>query len=98
MFAAAPDLPACGSNKNSSQTWLDIYNLANDKRIYGFCGITKGEEMKSLSFNVKREEIPECIYITLTDRRTKKVLKNNAIGFTNDNKEQCKEKPIKVIG
>lgn len=91
MFAAAPDLPACGLNKNSSQTWLDIFNYANNKRIYGFCALGKAEDMKSLSFNVKREGMPDCIYITLTDRRTKKTVKSNPIRYTNNT--PCEIKP-----
>lgn len=98
MFAAAPELPACGLNKNSSQTWLDIYDFATDKRIYGFCGLKKGEDMNSLSFNVKREEMPECVYITLTDRKKNKTLKSNPIKFTNGDNSQCQQRPKTRIG
>ncbi|MEM6380151.1 MAG: hypothetical protein AAF705_18300, partial [Bacteroidota bacterium] len=42
IFAAAPTLPACGSNTNSSRTWIDIYNEKN-QRIYGFCAFSKAE-------------------------------------------------------
>lgn len=30
LFAAAPDLPACGSNKNASRTWLTIHDFQTD--------------------------------------------------------------------
>ena len=93
QFAAAADLPACGLNKNSSQTWLDIFNYETGKRIYGFCGLKKSEDMKSLSFNVKREQLPNCVYITLTDRRAGKTVKSNPIKFVDGKNELCKEKP-----
>lgn len=91
MFAAAPDLPACGRNENSAQTWLNIYDSATRKRIYGFCALTKSADMQSLSFNVGRREMPECIYITLRDRRNKKTLKSNSINFTNGDNSRCEQ-------
>src|SRR5687768_12532130 len=38
MFSAAPDLPPCGSNTQSSRTWVDFFDAAG-KRLYGFCAL-----------------------------------------------------------
>ena len=36
MFAPAPGLPPCGSNTNSSRSWVDFFD-STGKRLYGFC-------------------------------------------------------------
>ena len=38
MFAPAPGLPPCGANKNSSRSWVDIFD-SRGKRLYGFCAL-----------------------------------------------------------
>ena len=40
MFAAAPGLPPCGSNTNSSRSWVDFFD-STGKRLYGFCALGK---------------------------------------------------------
>jgi hypothetical protein len=69
LFEAAPDLPPCGLNTESSRTWVDIYNQ-DDVRIYGFCALATSEDLKGLWFAVKQGEIPpDSVYIVMTDRR-----------------------------
>jgi hypothetical protein len=69
LFEAAPDLPPCGLNTESSRTWVDIYNQ-DDVRIYGFCSLATSEDLKGLWFAVKQGEMPpDSVYIVLTDRR-----------------------------
>ena len=38
LFAAAPNLPACGLNTNSSRTWVNFYDQAGTQ-LYGFCAL-----------------------------------------------------------
>jgi hypothetical protein len=69
LFEAAPDLPPCGLNRESSRTWVDIYNQ-DDIRIYGFCSLASSEDLKGLWFAVKQGEMPpDSVYIVLIDRR-----------------------------
>jgi hypothetical protein len=69
LFEAAPDLPPCGLNTESSRTWIDIYNQDGD-RIYGFCALGASEDLKEIWFAVKNGETPpESVYIVMTDRR-----------------------------
>lgn len=70
LFEAAPDLPPCGLNPNASRTWVDIYDQ-DGTRIYGFCALDEAEDLfDHLWFGIlKGTTPPECVYITLTDRR-----------------------------
>lgn len=69
LFEAAPDLPPCGLNTESSRTWVDIYNQ-DDVRIYGFCALGASENLQDIWFAVKKGETPpESVYIVMTDRR-----------------------------
>lgn len=88
LFAAAPNLPACGSNKNASRTWLTIYDFQTDKAFNSNCGFTKSEDLKSFAFNIESRNPPDCVYITLADRATDKVYKSNAVK-TNGRAGKC---------
>ncbi len=77
IFAAAPSLPPCGKNTNSSRTWVDIYDQRG-KRIYGFCGFAKSESLDSIWFGLPADELPPSwIYIEMTDRQTGNKYKSN---------------------
>jgi hypothetical protein len=92
LFAAAPDLPPCGSNKNSARTWLTIYDFQTKKQFNGNCAFTKSEDMKTFKFNIIRKDIPKCVYITLTDRKNNKVYQSNPVRLVG--KEKCEvDKP-----
>lgn len=70
MFAAAPDLPPCGSNTKSSRTWVDLYTSAG-KRLYGFCALGNRDGLGRLWFAMERNLIPPSwIYIEMNDRKT----------------------------
>ena len=56
LFAPAPTLPPCGSNTNSSRTWLDFYD-SNGKRLYGFCALKK-TELGNIYFNLETGVVP----------------------------------------
>ena len=69
LFAAAPALPPCGSNKNSSRTWVDIYTH-NEKRLNGFCASGNRQNLNRLWFGLDSTEVPPSwIYIEMTDRQ-----------------------------
>jgi len=77
MFAAAPDLPACGINKNASRTWVDIYNQ-NGKRLQGFCALGKPGDLSQIWFALDREDVPPSwVYIEFNDRKTNTKYKSN---------------------
>src|SRR5258707_15873803 len=49
MFAAAPALPPCGANTKASRTWVDIFDQRG-KRLYGFCDLSKPNELSKIWF------------------------------------------------
>ena len=77
MFAAAPDLPPCGENKESSRTWVDIYQQ-DGKRLYGFCALGKSAGLNSIWFSLEPDALPPSwVYVELTDRKTNTKYKSN---------------------
>jgi hypothetical protein len=50
LFQEAPKLPPCGTNTNSSRTWVDIYDAISNTRIYGFCAFKTNEDLKGIWF------------------------------------------------
>ena len=82
MFAAAPNLPPCGKNTNSSRTWVDFYEQ-NGKRIYGFCALGKPQSLDSIWFAVEEGEVPPSwVYIEMNDRQTNTKYKSNLTDTT----------------
>ena len=77
LFAPAPDLPACGSNKNSARTWVDIYDQSG-KRLNGFCALGKPDDLTKLWFALESGAVPPSwVYIELHDRKTGTKYKSN---------------------
>ena len=77
LFAAAPALPACGTNTNSSRTWVDIFAY-NGKRLNGFCALGNTKDLNRLWFALDSTELPPSwIYIEITDRQTNTKYKSN---------------------
>lgn len=77
MFAAAPALPPCGANTNSSRTWVDVFDMRG-KRLYGFCALGKSENLNSIWFALEEGVIPPSwVYIELNDRQTSTKYKSN---------------------
>lgn len=77
LFAAAPDLPPCGHNTNSSRTWVDFYD-ARGKRLYGFCALDNPADLGEIWFAVEAGKVPPSwVYIEVTDRRTNRKYKSN---------------------
>lgn len=77
LFAVASDLPPCGLNPNASRTWVDIY-AGTGNRIYGFCALSAAAGLQFLWFGIRRGVAPpECVYVTLYDRRCNLTYKSN---------------------
>jgi len=77
LFAAAPGLPPCGNNTNSSRTWVDIFDQ-RAKRLYGFCAFGNPNDLGKIWFALEEDVVPPSyIYIELTDRQTNTKYKSN---------------------
>ena len=77
MFAAAPGLPPCGTNANSSRTWVDIFDKAG-RRLYGFCAFGSPQDLGSIWFALEEGVVPPSyIYIELKDRQTNTTYRSN---------------------
>ena len=82
LFAAAPELPPCGKNANSSRTWVDIYDQTG-KRLNGFCALGSRDGLGKLWFAIERDALPPSwVYIELTDRKTATKYKSNLADTT----------------
>ena len=50
LFDAAPNLPPCGTNANSSRTWVYIHNAAADSYVYSFCALGVPANLNAIWF------------------------------------------------
>lgn len=82
MFAAAPHLPPCGLNANSSRTWLKIYD-EDDSHIYGFCAFSSSEDMLYPWVSFELGSQSDSVYITLVDRECGATYQSNEIELAN---------------
>ena len=70
MFAPAPALPPCGSNTNSSRSWVDFFD-SRGKRLYGFCALATPANLGSIWFASEEGTVPPSyVYIEILDRQT----------------------------
>jgi hypothetical protein len=82
MFAAAPALPPCGKNNNSSRTWVDIFD-SRGKRLYGFCALGEAQNLNGIWFALEDGEVPPSyVYIEMNDRQTNTKYKSNLADTT----------------
>lgn len=83
LFAPAPGLPPCGSNANSSRTWVDFFNGRTNQRIYGFCALTNPSQLGSIWFALPEGEVPPSyVYIDMIDRQTNTRYRSNLADTT----------------
>ncbi|MFC1976931.1 hypothetical protein ACFLWS_01490 [Chloroflexota bacterium] len=70
LFAPSPDLPPCGTNYNSSRTWVEIYS-GEGVRLYGYCALGSAQELSSrLIFSISKDKsAPKSVYVILEDRK-----------------------------
>ena len=82
MFAAAPGLPPCGSNTNSSRSWVDFFD-SRGKRLYGFCALGSPDQLGQIWFATEEGSVPPSfVYIVITDRQTNTTYKSNLADTT----------------
>jgi hypothetical protein len=82
MFSPAPALPPCGSNTNSSRSWVDFFD-SRGKRLYGFCALGSPNDLGSIWFASEEGTIPPSyVYIEIHDRQTNKKYKSNLADTT----------------
>ena len=82
MFAPAPSLPPCGTNTNSSRTWVDFFDSRN-RRLYGFCALGSPNNLGSIWFATEEGTIPPSyVYIVITDRQTNRTYRSNLADTT----------------
>lgn len=77
LFAAAPNLPPCGTNKKASRTSVEFYDQRGTK-LNEFCALTKAADLSKIWFELDSTMVPPSwIYIELTDRQTNTKYKSN---------------------
>ena len=82
MFAAAPALAPCGSNTNSSRTWVDFFD-SRGQRLYGFCALGNPQNLGSIWFATEEGTIPPSyVYIEINDRQTNTKYRSNLADTT----------------
>lgn len=80
LFEPAPDLPPCGSNTEAARTWVDIYDAADDSRLYGFCAFSSPQSLNSIWFAIEQgESPPEAVYVSLRDRKEDTTYPSNKV-------------------
>lgn len=78
LFTPAPTLPPCGSNKNASRAWIDVFAAGSNKRLYGFCALDGNQDLGKLSFTLPvGAPLPYAVYVILTDRKTGAAVTSN---------------------
>jgi hypothetical protein len=82
MFAAAPNLPPCGQNANSSRSWVDFFT-SRGQRLYGFCALGNPSNLGSIWFALPEGELPPSyVYIEIHDRQTNTKYRSNLADTT----------------
>jgi len=77
MFAAAPQLPPCGSNANSARSWVDFFD-SRGRRLYGFCALGNPNDLNQIWFALPEGQIPPSyVYIEINDRQTNTKYRSN---------------------
>lgn len=80
LFKPAPDLPPCGNNTKSSQTWINIYDATSKKRLYGYCAFSSRKGLAKFSLPLLLGvKTPAKVSVVLHDRRTGKKYSSNAV-------------------
>lgn len=82
MFAAAPQLPPCGTNTKASRTWVDVFD-SRGKRLNSFCAFAKPADLNLIWFALEEGVVPPSyVYIELNDRQTGTKYKSNLADTT----------------
>ncbi|HEX9947271.1 MAG TPA: hypothetical protein VGA98_07005 [Allosphingosinicella sp.] len=82
LFAAAPGLPPCGTNTNSSRSWVDVFD-SRGNRLYGFCALGDPANLGKLWFATEDGTVPPSyVYVEIIDRQTNTRYKSNLADTT----------------
>jgi len=82
LFAASPNLPACGTNTKAARTWVDLYDQRG-KRLNGFCALGKSADLNGIWFTLDTDVVPPSwVYIEMNDRKTNTKYKSNLADTT----------------
>ncbi len=92
LFTRDSSLPPCGTTAAAARAWLRVYDAQSNKEIYTYCGMNSPSELRTFSFNVKRENLPARVYVVIDDRAAKKTYKSNCINAANG--EACTSMPV----
>jgi hypothetical protein len=77
LFAASPELPACGLNKSASRTYVEVYTDTG-AFIYGYCALSKSTQLQKLTFPLKKSNMmPKGFFIRMRDRKCNKLVQSN---------------------
>lgn len=77
LFTAAPALPPCGLNHNSSRTWVDFFD-SRGTRLYGFCALGTPSDLGKIWFALEEGVLPPSyVYIEINDRQTNTKYRSN---------------------
>ena len=70
LFVRSPELPACGLNRQASRTWVDIFVVPGNSRIYGYCALDAPRELSDTMYApiAARAPVPTAVFIEITDR------------------------------
>jgi photosystem II stability/assembly factor-like uncharacterized protein len=80
LFRPSPDLPPCGTNSNSSRTWVDIFDGTTNQRLYGFCALGGAADLDGLWFALARGATPPAtVHLELRDRRCGQIHQSNTV-------------------
>jgi hypothetical protein len=82
LFAAAPNLPPCGTNTKAARAWVDFFDQSG-KRLQGFCALGKPADLDEIWFATEEGVVPPSwVYIEINDRQTNTKYKSNLADTT----------------
>ena len=95
LFMEAPDLPPCGSNDNSSRTWVDILD-GDGNRLYGFCALGSNDGLTQIWFAKRKgEDPPAQVKIRLHDRLCDAYYESNLVDINLE--DTCPDLPVPEV-
>ncbi|UCD93852.1 MAG: T9SS type A sorting domain-containing protein, partial [Candidatus Zixiibacteriota bacterium] len=79
LFKPAPNLPPCGTNPNSSRSWVNIRDKYGSN-VYGFCILDESQDLNDVWFGRPYYmSIPDSVYLTIWDRACDIVYSSNLV-------------------
>ncbi len=82
LFQPAPYLPPCGLNKNSSRTWVNIYDAQTNQRLYGFCALGHSKNLQGIWFMPPSNAKVKAVYVEIKDRACGRSQRSNVVNIS----------------